>query len=74
MTTRLPAMFSCAAVFISDRRSRIATNLGCTILEYTLVMTISRGVTASSARVSCQLTKKKKIRVEVNMITQSTTW
>ena len=49
------------------------TKRGCTFLEYSLVMSISRGVTASRARVNCQLTQKNMVRVATNITTLSTT-
>ena len=59
LTTRLPAIFSCAAVFISLRRSRMAMNRGRTWDEYSLVISISIGVTITSSSVSFQLTQNR---------------
>ena len=48
------------------------TNMGRTLPEYTLVMSISTGVTTARHSVSFQLTQKKRISVPRNMNTQST--
>ena len=66
-------MFSWAVVFISDRRSRMPTNSGRTFWEYILVISMSSGVTATSSSVSFQLMVKKRMRVEANITTLSTT-
>ena len=56
LTTRLPAMFSWAAVFISLSFSRMKTKRGRTCLEKNLVIKSSTGVITISKSVSFQLT------------------
>ena len=55
-TTRFPAMFSCAAVFISDSFSRMNTNRGRTRLRSILLISSRIGVITISSIVIFQFT------------------
>ena len=64
-------MFSCAAVFMRERRSRRSTYSGCTCFAKTFVRMKIIGVTASMASANSQSTQRNGMDVVRNSTTQS---
>ena len=71
MTPRLPEMFSCAAVFRRESRSRRSTYSGCTRFANAFVRMKMIGVTASIESANSQSTARNVIVVVRNSTTQS---